>query len=249
MGFVNTGDAPDDYQSPSTGGGVLVASTNQPLNNGDTWFPSAPGAGNPWYMGSASSLFLAHEPTGGQAMTVFLTFYTDRAGTNTLFSYVYNRNTANSPLFDMIPVLTPFMRMRINTAGGATTCQVSLTQTPVVGGAALFGGIFNANAGRIMAEIQNQPINAGVGVTQPMSYNVPGPAVLSVRGGGQVFEAAIMPSVGPSTIVAVARGFTGANNPAGIVVPVYLPNDDWNLVLVNRGGAAANGEAVVTSGR
>lgn len=249
MAFLNPTDNPDFVAGPGFGSGVIFNAVNQSVPSGVTYFPNNPGVAAPFYVGAAGSLVLSMVNTGSAPLTIQALFYVNPLDANAAWAASWGKALATYPTFDTIPILAPYIRFRIVTnPSGPWAFSLLAFCSPVLNLGAGLGSLTPA-PGRVCAFANSMNIGNGASQNVIPSSNIPGPAQLFIASSAQPCEA-FLTITGPNGNNQQFGGIqlaAGANNRD--TRAMALPNEDWELSVLNTGTAAGIFAASVTSQR
>lgn len=246
MTFPNFTDNPDFSGAPGYGDSILIQRTAVIIPTGNTVYPAAPGVGPLWYVLNQPAIMLVFSAPVGMTGFINLAFYADPKGLENCGSITYTKAIQAGALVDVVTPLGPYMLIEFNNTGFAATESFIVAQTSQTPGGCL-GGINAAQAGRVLAFFANGNINANSELNIVPALTVPGPAVLQLRGSGNVGEARLQFTAGVYSGEVFAGVAVTTASPSWATAEIVIPNDDWIMTVLNNGAANNNFAAAVTT--
>jgi hypothetical protein len=190
------------------------------------------------------AVILAYSAPVGMQGFISLAFYADPLGLEVCGQIVYSKFIQAGYMLDVVTPLGPYMLMEIHNSGVGATASFMLAQTAQTPGGCL-GGVNTGIVGRALCYFPNTSIGANSSLTVVPYLTIPGPAILTCRGSGAVFEARLTLSAGVESGSVFAGVVTTATNPSWATQQIVIPNDDWELTILNNSAGPVNGLANV----
>lgn len=244
---MNATDAPDGSAGPGIGTGVLLQQLQTSIPAHST--VTLPSSSTSYYVGNAASLLVILASGADVSYSYQFNFTLDAAGLFSVADFAYSK-AKHLPTIDQIPIMGPFLSILCgnNSAAPLNTSLTVFTSPYAITGVGGLQGNVTA-AGRILVTAQFQAIPANTQVNFQAACFIPGLATLAMQNSaaGRAFIFTIAGNNNNSYV----QGFGGALNGAQYseVRTVTLPNDDWQLAVINDGAAGSTAYATVTSAR
>ena len=239
---TNPTDAPDFTNGLQAGGFVMSRSSAFNCPTGVTTL-------GPWYVGNIPAI-MYYTSLGGANGTFTQVYFTasNVAGNGINGQTYYKSGTFYTT--DIVPVAAPWVWMVFdNETGGAKNISYSISALPTWSPYGMLGAGTSLTQVGLLAIADFQALASGAAVNITPVNSTPGPASVSLFATAGTVDAQIVATAG-SYNTRYLQGFSiSATGVSSDTKEVILPNDDWELIITNRGAASCDVQAAVMSKR